>query len=1368
MFDAFSSSRDATAGSGRFVEDAGVDWAASFGAISSYSLCAGCGRFHGVSDAGGGGGQGVLVNADDRGGVNTNGKPSLLTLDAGAQITRSNLTWAAGIGQAATVTFAFRGEQPGTGTSPGTMPTDTAGFSSFTALQISQTLLALASWSDVANITFQRVQEAGTEFSSSATILFGNYSSGADGAAAFAYLPGSAGSLSAAAFGAVQGDVWINNSLSYNATPTNLLYGQQVLTHEIGHAIGLSHPGVYNAGAGVSITYSANAEYFEDSRQYSLMSYFSETNTGGNNRVGNTQYYSAVPLMDDIAAAQRLYGANTTTRTGDTIYGFNSTADRAWFSATTGASLLIFAVWDAGGTDTFDFSGYDQNQVIDLRQGSFSSVGALIGNVGIAMGAVIENAIGGSGNDQIRGNSGNNRMTGNAGNDVIDGGLGTDTVVFAGNRAQYTITWNGQVGTVVGPDGTDTIANVEFLQFADQTIAAAPTGGLSVAGDATSETISGTAFADAIGGGGGNDTINGLDGNDTLNGGSGNDVLNGGLGNDTLIGGVGNDALNGGDGQDVADFSGSATGVTVNLAAGTATGQGTDTLSGIEEVLGTALSDTLTGDANANVLRGNGGVDTLNGGDGADALYAGAPAETAAPDVIKSTDTANGSFLAAVNLNGTFDRQANASIRNATTVSHSTVVATSHGAEEFYAFTVTAGDQIVIDVDGAGFDTVLKLFGPAQTVLVTNDDAEGTDVDGGASTDSAITYTATESGTFYVSVSRWVSGSGATLVTGAPAAGATYTFHVSVPSAPAVAVTLTGSTLNGDGGADALFGGSGVDTLNGGTGNDTLTGGGGNDAINGGDGYDVSGYAGARKNYTTVDSTTVAGGREGGTDALTGIEAAAFVDGLVTFNADSQAAQLMRLYSAAFDRAPDALGFHVQLDALESGVSTLVMAQRFLASDEFVSRFGTLTDTQYIQRLYTNALNRSPSNTEINDWLVYLGAGNTRAQLMLVFAEAAEHRTLTWPTLSAGLWVGDATSESLARLFDTVFNRLPDEAGLITWRNAMAGGTTLLQVATTFLASAEGQAMYGGLSNAQFVDKLYLTALNRAGDTGGVAAYLAGLNAGTITREQMLVEFSESAEHRAITLPTYVGGIPTQAPAPAPVEPDAKLDDDAQTVPVTPDGEVEAKDGGPQTVPVTPDGEAVDSGPQILPAEPDTGVAAKDGGPQVLPAEPDGDVDTKDAGPQILPAEPDTGVAAKDGGPQILPSEPDQGPVSKDEGVAQIFPGLSDDGFMPTAIPAGEPTGRDWVGLAARVEDGPALAGLNGDDFLSLSAPEVGPRVLSDETGLDLDGLFAAPSEIELALADALTALTPDPMRPLPAFEAEPVTHMAPGHDPFA
>jgi RTX toxins and related Ca2+-binding proteins len=602
MFDAFSSGREASVRSGPFVEGGGDASPDLFGAISSYGLCAGCGRFHGVAEAAEDGSQGAIINADDRGGTGPNGKPSLSPADAGAQITRSNLTWAAGIGQPVTVTFAFRS------TAPTTMPEGTTGFSTFNATQIAATLAALQSWSDVANIVFNRVQDAASEYSNNATILFGNYADGAEGAAAFAYLPGSAGSAAAALPGAVQGDVWVNNSLGYNATPIALQYGLQVLTHEIGHAIGLSHPAAYNAGPGVSITYAQHAVYFEDSRQYSLMSYFSETLTGASYRVGNQQYYSAVPLLDDIAAAQRLYGANMTTRTGDTVYGFNSTADRSWFSATSGASLLIFAVWDAGGIDTFDFSGYAQNQVIDLRQGAFSSVGALVGNVAIAMGAVIENAIGGDGADQIRGNSANNRITGGAGNDVIDGGLGSDTVVFSGNRSQYTITWNGQIGTVTGPDGTDTITNVEFLQFADQTIAAAPTGGLTVAGDPTDDTMNGTEFADNLGGLAGNDTINGLGGDDVLNGGSGNDTLNGGEGDDVLDGGLGNDALNGGNGRDTADYRLASGGVTVNLATGTASGAaGNDTLSGIEDVQGSTYNDVLTGDGNANVLRGNGG-----------------------------------------------------------------------------------------------------------------------------------------------------------------------------------------------------------------------------------------------------------------------------------------------------------------------------------------------------------------------------------------------------------------------------------------------------------------------------------------------------------------------------------------------------------------------------------------------------------------------------------------------------------------------------------------------------------------------------------------------------------------------------------------
>ncbi|MFN7618599.1 MAG: M10 family metallopeptidase C-terminal domain-containing protein [bacterium] len=844
----------------------------AFGAIASYQICACCARFHGPnSDADGGPVFGL--NADDRGVFGPNGKPSLSSTDAGAAITRTNQSWSSALGTAATVTYAFRD-------SVTTMPTDTAGFSQFSSVQIAAGVLAFAAWSDVGNITFQRVQDAGSEYSNNATILLANYSSGQDGAAAFAYLPG--GTPGATGFSQVQGDVWINSSLSYNALPVQQGYGQLTLLHEIGHAIGLSHPAAYNASAGGSITYSGSAVYYEDSLQYSVMSYFSERETGADFRTDATgpRRYSSAPLMDDISATQRLYGANMTTRTGDTVYGFNSTAGRLWFNATNELSALLFCVWDAGGTDTLDFSGYLNNgQIIDLRQGCFSSVGGLVGNVSIALGAVIENAIGGNGSDTFRGNSANNRFTPNAGTDVVDGGLGTDTVVFSGARSAYTITWNGQTGTIVGNGQNVTVTNVEFLQFTDQTIAAAPTGGIVVGGDITNETINGTALADVIGGLGGNDTINGLGGNDTLNGGSGNDVLNGGDGDDVLIGALGNDTLNGGAGTDTADYSGAGAAVTINLTTGAGSGgAGTETLTGVENVTGTTFADTLTGDGNANILRGGGGVDTLNGGGGADQLIAGAPGLAGgAPDIIKGSDITNGSIATAVSLSGAFDLAESSAIANSTTIPHATVVATTHGNVEYYRLTVTAGETVVFDIDNASFDSTLRLVDFGGVELASTDDSAA---DGGSETDSSLTHTFASAGTYYIQVGRWVSGTGP-FVSGPPPANQTYTLHVSSPSQTPVPINLLGSTMNGDAGADILTGGTGADTLNGGADDDSLTGAGGNDTINGGDGTDTAVFSGNRSAYTITVSggvSTVVG--PDGTDTVTNVERLQFADGL--------------------------------------------------------------------------------------------------------------------------------------------------------------------------------------------------------------------------------------------------------------------------------------------------------------------------------------------------------------------------------------------------------------------------------------------------------------------------------------------------------
>ncbi|MFX7772380.1 M10 family metallopeptidase C-terminal domain-containing protein, partial [Acinetobacter baumannii] len=86
--------------------------------------------------------------------------------------------------------------------------------------------------------------------------------------------------------------------------------------------------------------------------------------------------------------------------TGDTVYGFNNTAGAIYdFSSYFPAPALT--IYDGGGIDTLDCSGYSNNQIIDLRAGSFSSVGGLTNNIGIALGVTLEKAVGGSGNDTL-------------------------------------------------------------------------------------------------------------------------------------------------------------------------------------------------------------------------------------------------------------------------------------------------------------------------------------------------------------------------------------------------------------------------------------------------------------------------------------------------------------------------------------------------------------------------------------------------------------------------------------------------------------------------------------------------------------------------------------------------------------------------------------------------------------------------------------------------------------------------------------------------------------------------------------------------------------------------------------------------------
>ncbi|MGL4961798.1 MAG: calcium-binding protein [Inquilinus sp.] len=210
----------------------------------------------------------------------------------------------------------------------------------------------------------------------------------------------------------------------------------------------------------------------------------------------------------------------------------------------------------------------------------------------------VETFIGSAGNDGIEGDfdaTVPTTMFGMAGNDLLVGSQGGDRAYGGiGDDALY------------GSGGDDRLV-----------------------GDAGRDAISGGSGADSIDGGADNDSVWGGDDDDAIYGGTSDDILRGEDGNDILEGAAGADTLTGGVGIDTAGYAGSSTGVIVNLATGrgySGDAMG-DTLSGLEQVLGSEHADQLAGDVGDNVLWGRGGDDALSGAEGADTLKGGAGAD---------------------------------------------------------------------------------------------------------------------------------------------------------------------------------------------------------------------------------------------------------------------------------------------------------------------------------------------------------------------------------------------------------------------------------------------------------------------------------------------------------------------------------------------------------------------------------------------------------------------------------------------------------------------------------------------------------------------------------------------------------------------
>jgi serralysin len=112
----------------------------------------------------------------------------------------------------------------------------------------------------------------------------------------------------------------------------------------------------------------------------------------------------------------------------------------------------------------------------------------------------------------------------------------------------------------------------------------------------------------------------------------------------------------------------------------------------------------------------------------------------------------------------------------------------------------------------------------------------------------------------------------------------------------------------------------------------------------------------------------------------------------------------------------------------------------------------------------------------------------------------------------------------VARLYHTTLDRLPDADGLVDWTTELKSGTSLLEISDGFTNSAEFQQHYGTLDNAGFVTLLYNNVLDRQPDSAGMAAWTGSMDSGK-TRAEVVVEFSESAEHQILRASYIDNGI---------------------------------------------------------------------------------------------------------------------------------------------------------------------------------------------------------------------------------------------------